>query len=104
MMTDLFDRLYPDRSVETAIKIPVHSFRAALGDYATGNTSRAEIVNYWNMDSEAQTDLDVLLVAIDSKTALQTAEFLLELDSVMIIASEGAKYTVKSEFRTRLGL
>lgn len=101
-MADLFDRLFPPD--ETVDKIALHSLRAALGDYSTGNTSRAEIVSYFVLDAEAQTDLDVLLAAIDAKTDLQKALFLLELHDVMLIAEEGAKYTDKAAFKTRLGL
>lgn len=99
-MADLFDRIFDDDET----KIAIHSFRAALGDYSTGDTTRTEIVNYWTLDSEAQIDLDVLLAAIDSKTDLQKAQFLLELHDVLMIAEEGAKYTTKATFKVRLGL
>jgi hypothetical protein len=101
-MADLFDRLFP---TEPGVhNIPVHYFRAALGDYATGNTTRAEIITHWELDADAQTDLNALCDAIDAKTALGKAAFLLELHDVMMIAEAGAKYTTKSSFRTRLGL
>ena len=98
-MTDLFDRIFTEDD-----NIAIHSFRAALGDYAAGFTTRAEIVNYWSLDSEAQVDLDVLLGKIDSSSNLQKAGFLLALHDVMMIAEEGAKYTTKAAFKTRLGL
>jgi hypothetical protein len=98
-MADLFDRLFTEPD-----NIPIHSFRAALGDYAAGETIRSEIVNYFNLDAEAQTDLDVLLGQIDGSNNIQKALFLLQLHDVMMIAEEGAKYTTKAEFKTRLGL
>ena len=101
-MPDLYDRLF-DEDSEIG-NIAVHSFRAALGDYATGNTTRAQIVNYWNLDASAQVDLDVLLARIDSFNNLQKAGFLLELHDVMLITEEGAKYQTKAEFKTRMGL
>ena len=101
-MTDLYDRLYnPDPGVEN---IAVHYFRAAMGDYATGNTTRAEIINYWQLDSEAVADLDVLLGRIDSANNLSKAVFLLELHDVLLITEAGAKYQTKAEFKTRMGL
>jgi len=101
-MTDLYERLFePEEGVEN---IAVHYFRAALGDYATGNTTRAEIVGYWSLDTEAQTDLDVLLIRIDAAPNLGKAIFLLELHDVLMITEAGAKYQTKALFRTRMGL
>jgi hypothetical protein len=101
-MTDLFDRLFPaDPGVEN---VPVHYFRAALGDYATGNTTKAEIIAFWSFDADAQTDLSALCDAIDAKTPLGKAAFLLELHDVMMIAESGTKYITKAAFKTRLGL
>ena len=100
-MTDLYDRLF-DR--EEPNPIAVHSFRAALGDYAAGHTSRGEIVGYWSLDAEAQTGLDILLAEIDGGTALDKAIFLLQLHDVMLLTEEGAKYQTKAEFATRMGL
>lgn len=100
-MADLFDRLF-DEDIEE--NIAVHYFRAALGDYATGNTTRAQIISFWSLDAEAVTDLDVLLTRIDSSGNLGKAIFLLELHDVMMIAEAGAKYQTKAEFKTRLGL
>jgi uncharacterized membrane protein len=101
-MTDLYERLFDP--VEGEENVAVHYFRAALGDYATGNTTRTEIVNYWSLDTEAQTDLDVLLGEIDSSNALQKAVFLLELHDVLMITEAGAKYQTKDLFKARLGL
>jgi len=100
-MADLFDRLFPGPHEPN---ISVHAFRAALGDYTTGYTSRAEIIAYWDLDSEAQADLNAVCDAIDGKTALGKAAFLIELHDVMLIAQAGAKYTTKAAFRTRMGL
>jgi len=101
-MADLFDRLFPTDPDEE--NVAIHSFRAAMGDYAAGYTTRAEITNYWGLDTDAQADLNVLCDALDGMAALPKAGFLLELHDVLMIAEEGAKYTTKAEFRTRLGL
>ena len=104
-MTDLFERLFPRLAgIEDLENISIHSFRAALGDYATGNTTRAQIVNYWSLDTDAQTDLDVLLAEIDAGNSAARVRFLVELHDVMLITEEGAKYQTKAEFRTRMGL
>lgn len=102
-MADLFDRLFP---TEPGIKnIPVHSFHAAIVDYIAEQTTRQQIVNYWTLDSEAENDLTNFLDAVDGISGpLDKLAFATELDAVMKMAEEGAKYTIKSEFKTRLGL
>lgn len=101
-MTDLYDRMFnPVSGVEN---IAVHYFRAAMGDYTRGYTTRAEIISYWQLDAEATSDLDVLLARIDSANNLGKAVFLLELHDVLMITEAGAKYQTKAEFKTRMGL
>jgi hypothetical protein len=102
-MTDLFDRLYPtDPSEEN---IAVHYFFAALVDYAMGYTTRAQIVNYWSLDTDAEADLDVLCDAIDALSgSIAKLSYATELHSVMMFAAAGAKYTTKATFAARLGL
>ena len=102
IMLDLFDRLYPGGEGKSSIG--VHYFRAALGDYAKGFTTRNKIVNAFNLDTEAQTDLDKLLAKIDSEGALGKVAFLLELHDVMMIAESGLRYSTKTAFKTRMGL
>lgn len=101
-MTDLFDRLFP---MGNEANIPGHYFRASVGDYVSGNTTRQEIINYWSLDSEAQADLNVLLDAVDGiGGSAGKARFLLELHDVLMISEAGAKYTTKASFKTRMGL
>lgn len=97
---DLFDRLFGDVD-----KIHVHAFKAAIIDYIAGYTTRAQIITAWSLDTEATTDLDVLLTAVDAlSTLVEKLRLAAELDAVMILAEDGLKYTTKSAFRTRLGL
>jgi len=101
-MADLFDNLYP-RNIDNS-SIGVHYFRAALGDYASGYTTKAQIVAAFELDSEAEADLDILLNKLDSSDTLQKTVFLLELHDVMMIAESGKKYTTKAAFKARMGL
>ena len=101
-MADLFDRLFPGDETE---KIAVHYFFSALVDYATGDTTRVQIVNYWSLDAEAEADLDVLCDAVDAESGkANKMAFGTELHAVMMFAEAGAKYTTKTAFKTRLGL
>jgi hypothetical protein len=102
-MADLFDRLFP-ASVEEE-NIAVHSFAAAIIDYMAGETTRAQIISYWSLDTEARNDLNGLCDAIDALgTQVDKIRFALEFDAVMLMAAHGAKYTTKSAFKTRLGI
>lgn len=102
-MTDLFDRLFPANSDEA--NIPIHAFHAAVVDYIAGETTRNQIISYWSLDTDAQTDLNNFLDAVDGISgATNKLAFAAELDCVMKLTEEGAKYTTKAEFKTRLGL
>jgi hypothetical protein len=102
-MADLFDRLFsPDPDVGN---IAVHSFHAAIVDYGAGETTRQQIIDYWALDSEAQTDLGALCDAIDALVGkVEKLTFGAELHAVMLMTEQGAKYTSKTAFKTRLGL
>ena len=114
-MTDLFDRLFPgDSAVEN---IGVHVFHAAIVDYIAGHTTRNQIVGVWALDTEATTDLDVLLAAVDAldpedpedpvqvvMSLVSKLQFITEMDTVNKLAEDDLKYNTKSAYRTRLGL
>jgi len=100
-MADLFDRLFP----ESGENVAVHYFFAAIVDYAAGETTRQQIVNWWSFDSEAEANLDVLCDAIDDlNKKTDKLAFGEELHAVMMFAEAGAKYTTKAAFKARLGL
>lgn len=102
-MADLFERLYPDDSGTE--NIPVHIFFAVVIDYMAGETTRQQIINYWQLDAEAQSDLNALCNHIDGLTGvLNKLVFTEELHAVMMMAETGAKYVTKAAFRDRLGL
>jgi len=101
-MADLFDRLFPE---DMEPNIAVHAFAAAIIDYMAGQTTRAQIIAYWSLDTEAQADLNALCDAIDALgTKADKIQFALEFDAVMLMAAHGAKYTTKTAFKTRLGI
>lgn len=102
-MADLFERLFPEENeVEN---IAIHAFMAAITDYIAGETTRAQIIGAWSMDSEAQADLTALCDHIDGlSTKADKVVFALEFDAVMLLAAHKLKYTTKSDFKTRLGI
>jgi len=102
-MADLFDRLFP-ATAETE-NIPVHYFFAAMIDYMAGETTRAQIIGAWDMDADAQADLNTLCDHIDGLNKIEDKlRFAEELHAVMMLTEGELKYTTKSAFATRLGL
>jgi hypothetical protein len=102
-MADLFDRLFSD-DPEIG-NIAVHSFHAAVVDYGAGETTRQQIIDYWDLDTEAQSDLSTLCDVIDALSGkVEKLTFGTELHAVCLMVEQGAKYTTKTTFRTRLGL
>lgn len=103
LSADLFERIFPS-DFEDQGKIAVHYFYAALADYATGNTTKNQIMQAWALDTEAEADLDVILGKLDSLTGDAKLQYILELHAVMMIAESGLKYDTKASFKTRMDL
>ena len=102
-MPDLFDRLFPSDPAQ--VNIAVHYFFSALVDYAAGETTRAQIINYWSLNADAQVDLNALCDHIDAlPTSTAKMAWGTELHAVLMFAEAGAKYNTKAAFKTRLGL
>jgi hypothetical protein len=102
-MADLFDRLFPADASEK--NISAHYFFSALVDYAAGETTRQQIIDWWTLDTDAQADLNALCDQIDAISgATNKMAWGTELHAVLMFVEAGAKYTTKAAFRTRLGL
>ena len=100
-MADLFDRLF----VVQTNKIPVHAFIAAITDYIAGETTKNQIINVWELDAEAQADLNAMCTNIDGLSSkAEKIIHALEIDSTMLLCEAGLKYMTKSALKTRLGL
>lgn len=102
-MASLFERLFPtDPATDN---IPVHGFHAAITEYIAGEINRNHIIMAWDLDTEAQNQLDTLLAAVDALVGLdQKLRFVAELNSVMTLAELKLRYTTPQDFATRLGL
>jgi len=102
-MADLFDQLFVRSNAYE--KIGVHTIHAALVDYAEGESTRTQIKNGLNMETDAQTDFDALCDAIDGETGIVNKHrWATNFHAVGLIAETELKYTTKSAFKTRLGL
>ncbi len=103
-MTDLYDRLFPaDSAVEN---IPVHGIEAAITLYATGEATRANIVALFSMDTEAESDLNVLLNTLDAmSTTADKLVFMQKMQAVNIGHEENwPGYQTKAQYVAILGL
>lgn len=110
MAYDLFDTIInPEFDAEGNLLSPANitsrMLYVSMADYASGNTTRNQIVSALSLTAEQTTDLDALLAQIDALTTLPTKmSFLLQFEAVMEIALLGFKYTDKTSFKTRLGI
>ena len=106
-MADLLDHFLPTAGAPGfPEKIAVHTFGAALKDYAQGFTTRNEIVVFWDLDDAAeQNQLDAVIAQLDA-IAQESLRLLRadEYETVLRITETGEKYQIKSEIATRLGL
>lgn len=99
-MANLFDRLYVES--DDYEKISVHYFYAALVDLAAGETTKQQIVAAFNLDAQAEANLDSLITAYQNST--NKNRWLHELHAVMCLSEGGLKYTDGPSFATRMGL
>ena len=102
-MADLYDRLFPaDEGIQN---ISTHLFEAAMVEYMAERITEAQMVAYWQLDSEAQADLTTLLGQLNALTTTITKLFFLrQLASVNIMTEAGLLYNNKAAYVERLGL
>lgn len=99
-MANLFQRLFID-SIDYE-SISVHYFYAAIVDLAAGETTKQQIITAFNLDTDAEGNLDSLITAYQNSTNKQ--QWLHELHAVMCLAEGGLKYVDGPSFATRMGL
>lgn len=97
-MATLFNRLF----VDSEDSIAVHYFFSALVDFASGNTTKSQIVSAFSLDIESEGQLDLLITGYQNST--DKVRWLEELHAVMMLAEGGFKYTTQQDFATRMGL
>lgn len=99
-MATLFDRLFTD-SVDYE-KVPVHYFFSALVDFASGNSTKAQIVSAFGLDAQSEAQLDTLISGYQNAT--DKTRWLEELHAVMMLSEGKYKYTTVQDFAARMGL
>lgn len=102
-MADLFDRLFVTEGDD---KIAVHTFHAALVEYADGQaTTKAQIITALALDAEAEADLTALCNAVDAASGVANKLlFVTRFHAAALLAEKKLKYHTKAAFRARMGL
>lgn len=77
----LFDRI---TNPAEGASIAVHQFAHALEAWAQGDTTRADIVSYFNISAGDETDLDWLKAQYEAST--EKARFIQRLHGAMLLA------------------
>ena len=106
-MADLFDTLFPDPNLplDFARNMDIHNFFAGIVDYVSGNTTRIQIIVFFKLSGDQITELDILLTAVDALSTIQDKlSWLMQFQSVLLLASQKIKYMNKASFVERLGL
>lgn len=103
-----------DRFINPDVEsLSIHAFKGVLYDYALGEKTRAEALAALNRTLESgiplaapeQADLNTLADAIDAISGLQDKLlYCLEIEIVLLQATDGADYLTAVAIRTRLGL
>lgn len=100
---NLYEKLFSQD--DEVVRIGCHLFEAAMVEYMRENISKNQMISAWTLDSEAESDLTIILAAVDGLTSiLEKLTFLQELSAVNILAEAGLMYTTRLAWATRLGL
>lgn len=101
----LFERIISAPTTTDPEPIGLEEFWGAIVDYMAGETTANEIKIGFKMDAQEQSDLDLMLAAIDALTGLDDKlSYALQLQAVLYMAAGGKKYADQASFRTRMGL
>lgn len=80
----------------TSPKIAVHQFASALIEWSSGETSRAIIISYFQLDAADETDLDWLKGKFDASA--NKREFMDRIHGIFMLAEAGyPNYQTQSE-------
>ena len=95
----LIDRLAQDEGVAP---IHGHTFSAALWFLGRGRSTRANIVNAFNLDATDQVQLDKLITHFQGLTQQEKDFFHSDLEAALVLLQEGI--ITKAQFKNLLGM
>ena len=84
-------------------KLPTHQFYAALSEFAAGELTKAQIVDFFVLDSGEEAELDVLIAAYQAALPARKLEFRAMIHEIFLLAEVSAPgYTTASELNSRI--
>jgi hypothetical protein len=96
----LIDKL---AGIDRPNKLAVHTFYAALAEFAAGEVTRAQIVSYFNLSAEDETELDFLIAAYTNAPNNRKQEFLEFIHRLFMLAEERTPgYQTNAEITARI--
>lgn len=100
----IIDRLSGIGTEENSTKLGVHTFWAALSEFADGFVTKPEIVSYFQLDSTEEEELDWLVGKYTSQpNAEAKAKFVELIHVIFILAEQGAPgYTTNAQIVARI--
>jgi len=78
----LLDKLAGDQEP----KLPVHQFYAALAEFAAGAVTRQNVVDYFQLDSADEVELDFLIAEYQATDPTRQQEFLEFIHRIFMLA------------------
>jgi hypothetical protein len=94
--------VYERLTADDDTKIAVHTFGAALREVARGNATLNQVINLFNLDAAAQTELTAIRDAyLALSTDLERAQFMMQMEDAFIL-SEAGIYN-KTQVKNALG-
>lgn len=80
-------------------------FWAAIGDYVAGETTANQIKIGFELNTQSQAELDVLLAHVDGLSGLdEKMAWMMQFQAVCMLSVGGYKYLDQASFKTRLGI
>ena len=85
-------------------KLAVNTFHAAMYELAAGKVSKAQIVNYFDLDAAEEGELDWIITQYNLQPNAAAKEKYIELLRVCFVMAEGQVpgYTTNAELSARL--
>ena len=100
----LIDKLAGLEDPETGTKFSVNAFHAALVELSNGEVTQQNIIDYFGMDADDQTDLQWLIGRYNAQPNAAAKEKFVELmRTLFVLAEEGAPgYTTSALLAARI--
>ena len=105
---DLYDRLFYNNPLDPNygdIKIPINGFESSMIVYMTGDMSRQDFIDQFNLVDDQVNDMNRYLDHIDSLGTIQSKlVFINKVRAANHFAELGIRFTTKAAYASYLGI